>query len=193
MFDLLTYPATRPPGLLLGSRDKSISQTRPLRAVLGALLLLAGSGCGAPASRHEVRSSGEALGTTWSVKWVSRSAPQPGRRDELHVLHQRSGIRRRWPGRGLDCDPEVPDHFPAELGGEVRVFAVRRGDAVDRLGVELHGDRHAVRVRRDAQARDAHGRQLAVSEAAIPGKAQLGSARSSAQRASLGGGCDSLQ
>jgi thiamine biosynthesis lipoprotein len=52
--------------------------------VLGALLLLAGSGCGAPESRHEVRSSGEALGTTWSVKWVSRSAPQPGRRDELH-------------------------------------------------------------------------------------------------------------
>jgi thiamine biosynthesis lipoprotein len=53
-------------------------------AVLGAVLLLAGSGCGAPESRHEVRSGGEALGTTWSVKWVSRTAPQPGRRDELH-------------------------------------------------------------------------------------------------------------
>ncbi|MBW1687495.1 MAG: FAD:protein FMN transferase [Deltaproteobacteria bacterium] len=52
-------------------------------AVLGAVLLLAGSGCGAPASRHEVRSSGEALGTTWSVKWVSRAAPQPGASDEL--------------------------------------------------------------------------------------------------------------
>jgi thiamine biosynthesis lipoprotein len=53
-------------------------------AVLGTALLLAGLGCGAAESRHEVRSSGEALGTTWAVKWVSRSAPQPGRRDELH-------------------------------------------------------------------------------------------------------------
>ena len=42
-------------------------------AALGAVLLLAGAGCGAPASRHEVRSSGEALGTTWSVKWVSHA------------------------------------------------------------------------------------------------------------------------
>jgi len=51
--------------------------------VLGAVLLLAGSGCGAPASRHEVRGSGEALGTTWSVKLVSRAAPQPSASDEL--------------------------------------------------------------------------------------------------------------
>jgi thiamine biosynthesis lipoprotein len=52
-------------------------------AVLGAVLLLTGSGCRAPASRHEVRGSGEALGTTWSVKLVSRAAPQPGAEDEL--------------------------------------------------------------------------------------------------------------
>ena len=52
-------------------------------AVLGAVLLLAGSGCGAPASPHEVHSSGEALGTTWSVKWVSRAAAEPIRSDEL--------------------------------------------------------------------------------------------------------------
>jgi thiamine biosynthesis lipoprotein len=54
-----------------------------LAAVLGAALLLAGSGCGAPASRHELHSSGEALGTTWSVKLVSRTAPQPGASDAL--------------------------------------------------------------------------------------------------------------
>ena len=51
--------------------------------VLGALLLLAGSGCGAPAPRDEVRSSGEALGTTWSVKWVSRAAAEPIGSEEL--------------------------------------------------------------------------------------------------------------
>lgn len=53
-------------------------------AVLGAALLLAQAGCGAPASRYEVRSSGEALGTTWSVKLVSPAAPRPGAGDELH-------------------------------------------------------------------------------------------------------------
>jgi thiamine biosynthesis lipoprotein len=52
--------------------------------VLGAVLLLTGSGCGAPASRHEVHGSGEALGTTWSVKFVSRAAPQAGAEDVLH-------------------------------------------------------------------------------------------------------------
>jgi thiamine biosynthesis lipoprotein len=52
-------------------------------AVLATALLLAGSGCGAPAARHEVRGSGEALGTTWSVKLVSPAAPEPGAGDEL--------------------------------------------------------------------------------------------------------------
>ncbi len=51
--------------------------------VLAALLLLAGLGCGAPAARHEVLSSGEALGTRWSVKWVSRASAEPIRSDAL--------------------------------------------------------------------------------------------------------------
>jgi len=69
--------------MLHASRTRRRQGSPQVVAVLGAMLLLGGAGCGAPPARHELRSSGEALGTTWSVKLVSRAAPRSGEEDEL--------------------------------------------------------------------------------------------------------------
>jgi len=51
--------------------------------VLACALLLVPSGCGDPATAHELRLSGEALGTTWSVDLVIPQTPAPSQVDEV--------------------------------------------------------------------------------------------------------------